>query len=140
MMKVTDAIMLDDREVKERFVRATGPGGQNIRREATAVELRLDLGASSLPPDVKDRLMALAGRAVTTERVLVVVSRAHQSQTDNREAARARLLTLLLRAATPPKERQPTKPPRRVREARLTAKEHRRAVKQGRARNQGRED
>jgi ribosome-associated protein len=110
MIRVTDAIALNDHEVEERFVRAIGPGGQNVRKEETAVELRFDIGASALPSDVKERLMALAGRAVTTDDVLVVVSRVHRSQPENREAARARLIALLQRAAKPPKKRRPTKP------------------------------
>jgi ribosome-associated protein len=69
MIHITDTIVLDDREIKERFVRATGPGGQNVQKEATAVELRVDLGRSLLPPDVKERLIALAGRHVTTDGV-----------------------------------------------------------------------
>ena len=88
MIRVTEAIMLNDREVDERFVRASGPGGQNVNKEATAVEVRVGINASSLPPDMKDRLIALAGRAVTSDGVLVVVSRVHRSQTQNRAAAR----------------------------------------------------
>jgi ribosome-associated protein len=136
MIRVTDSITLDDREVGERFVRAIGPGGQNVRREATAVELRFDIGASSLQSDVKDRLRELAGRAVTTEGVLVVVSRVHRSQAENREAARARLVALLRRAAVPPKKRRPTKPRQAVREERLTSKRLRGAVKQSRSRGE----
>ena len=94
--------VLDEREVTERFVRSTGPGGQNLNRDATAVELRLDIGRSSLPRDVQARLIALAGRHITTGGVLVVVGRAHRSQAENRDAARARLVALLKRAAKPP--------------------------------------
>jgi ribosome-associated protein len=132
MIRVTDSTSLDDRELEERFVRATGPAGQNMRREATAVELRLDIGASSLPPDVKERLRTVARRAVTTDGVLVVVSRVHRSQTENREAARARLVALLRRAATPPKQRRPTKPRRAVRDERLAAKKRRGVLKASR--------
>lgn len=137
MIRVTRAIALGDRQVEERFVRAMGPGGQNVRNEATAVELRFDIGASSLPPDVKERLIALAGRAVTTEGVLVVVSRVHRSQADNRQAARARLMTLLQRAANPPKKRRPTKPRSAVREERLASKKMRAAVKKSRQKRRG---
>jgi ribosome-associated protein len=132
MIRVTPSITLDDREVEERLVRAIGPGGQNVRKEATAVELRVDIEASSLQPDVKDRLMALAGRSVTADGVLVVVSRAHRSQADNREAARVRLIALLQRAATLPKKRRPTNPRRAVRAERLASKRLRGAVKQSR--------
>jgi ribosome-associated protein len=134
MLRVTDSITLGDHEVEERFVRAMGPGGQNVRNEETAVELRLDVGGSSLPADVQDRLLQLAGRAVTTEGVLVVVSRAHRSQAENRKAARVRLVALLRRAAKPPTTRRLTKPRRAVREERLAAKKRRGTVKLSRSR------
>ncbi|PWT84440.1 MAG: aminoacyl-tRNA hydrolase [Blastocatellia bacterium] len=140
MISVTDGIVLDESEVEERFVRAVGPAGQNVRNEATAVELRLDIGASSLAPDVKERLTAVGGRAVTTDGVLVVVSRVHRSQADNRKAARARLVTLLQRATMPPKPRRRTKPRRVVREERLFSKKFRAAVKKSRGRNSPSED
>jgi len=132
--RVTESITLDDSEVEERFVRAMGPRGQNLRKEETAVELRFNIGASSLPPDMKGRLVALAGRAVTTDGMLVLVSRVHRSQVDNRKAARARLIALLQRAAKPPRKRRPTKPRRTVREERLASKRRRSAVKQSRRR------
>jgi ribosome-associated protein len=133
MIRVNEAISLEDREIQERFVRASGPGGQNVRKEATAVELRIDVPTSSLPPEVKDRLYALAGRHVTTDGVLVVVSRAHRSQAENRDAARTRLLALLRRAATPPKPRTPTRPRAATLEKRLELKKFRGAIKQSRA-------
>ncbi len=133
MLRVTDSIALDDHEVEERFVRAMGPGGQNARKEQTAVELRLDVGGSSLPADVQDRLLQLAGRAVTTQGVLVVVSRAHRSQAENREAARARLIALLRRAAKPPTPRRLMKPSRVAREERLASKKRRGTVKLSRS-------
>jgi ribosome-associated protein len=129
MIKVTDAIALEDRELAERFVRATGARGQNVNKEATAVELRFDIRRSSLPPDVKKRLMLLAGRQVTTGGVLVVVSRASRSQADNREAARARFVALLKRAAKPPKTRKGTRPRPADREDRLTSKHRQSALK-----------
>jgi ribosome-associated protein len=135
MIRVTDSISLGDREVQERFVRAIGPAGQNKRREETAVELRLDITASSLPVDVKARLRTAAGRAVTTDGVLVVVSRVHRSQADNREAAYRRLIALLQRAATPPRQRQVTVPRRAVREERLASKKRRGVVKASRSRS-----
>jgi len=132
MVHITDAIVLDDREITERFVRATGPGGQNVNKDATAVELRIDIGRSSLPPDVRDRLITLAGRHITTDGVLVVVSRVHRSQAQNRNAARARLVALLKRAAKLPKRRKPTRPSPAAREKRLVSKERQSAVKRSR--------
>ena len=133
MIQVTNNIVFDDREIKERFVRATGPGGQNVNKDATAVEFRVDVGRSSLPPDLKERLIALAGRHVTTDGMLVVVSRAHRSQAQNREAARTRLVALLTRAATPRKKRKATKPGPAAREQRLVSKERRSEVKRSRS-------
>ena len=134
MIQVTDTIVLDEREITERFVRAIGPGGQNVNKDATAVELRVDIRRSSLAPDVKERLIALAGRHVTTDGVLVVDSRVHRSQAQNRDAARARLVALLKRAAKPPKKRKPTKPRAAAREERLASKKLHSAVKRSRSR------
>ena len=106
----TGGIPIDYRQVQERFVHAQGPGGRNLHKEATAVELRLDLKPLSLPPDVLDRLIVLAGKGVTNDGVLIVVSRVHLSQAQNRLAARDRLTALLESAFTPPKRRKPTKP------------------------------
>jgi len=134
MIRVTDTIVLDDRDVKERFVRASGPGGQNVNKVATAVELRVDIRGSSLPPDVQERLILLAGRHVTSEGVLVIDSRVHRSQAQNREAARDRLVALLKSAAKPPKKRKRTKPSAAAREKRLASKKMESTVKRARSR------
>ena len=134
MLLVNESIKLEDREIAERFVRASGPGGQNPRKEATAVELRVDVQASSLPQDVKDRLIALARRSMTTDGLLVLVGRAYRSQAQNRLAVRARLVGLLRRAAEAPKRRTKTRPRAAVRERRLVAKRIRSAVKHSRER------
>lgn len=133
MIQINEATTLKDGDVEERFVRAFGPQGQKPRRQATAVELRVELEATALPADVKERLRLLAGRRVTTDGVLVIVSRAYRSQMENRAAAHARLVSLLQRAATPAPARRPTRPRRAVRERRLAAKHHQAAVKQARA-------
>jgi ribosome-associated protein len=134
MIQITDTVAIDEREVEERFVRASGPGGQNVNKVATAVELRFDVAASSLPGDVKARLKALAGSRMTADGVLVLDSREHRTQAQNREAARARLVAMLQQAAVRPKKRRPTKPKPAAREKRLKAKKLRAEVKKGRGR------
>jgi ribosome-associated protein len=139
MIRVTDTIVIDAREVRERFVRASGPGGQNVNKVATAVELRFDVEASSLPADVKERLTALAGNRMTSDGVLVIDSREHRTQAQNREAARDRLVALVARAATRRRRRRATRPNAASRERRLESKKRRGAVKAKR-RRQGKED
>jgi len=134
MISITDTIALRDDEIEERFVRASGPGGQNVNKVATAVELRFDVGASSLPSDVRARLITLAGSRMTTDGVLTLDSREHRTQTMNREAARARLVELIRRATIKPRVRKPTKPSRVAREQRLTTKKKRADIKGARRR------
>lgn len=122
MIRITDDIAIDEREVEERFVRASGPGGQNVNKVSTAVELRFDVRASSLPAEVKDRLLALAPSRVTADGVLLIDSREHRTQARNREAARERLVELIAQAATKPRRRKATKPRPAAREKRLEAK------------------
>ena len=129
MIRITDTIAIDDRELDERFVRASGPGGQNVNKVSTAVELRFDVRGSSLPYDVKQRLMTLAGSRMSLEGVLLIDSREHRTQVQNREAARVRLVAMLQQAAKRPKTRRPTKPKRAAKEKRLESKRQRGAVK-----------
>jgi len=123
MLKVTEHIAIDERELEERFVRASGPGGQNVNKVSTAVELRFDVRSSpSLPPTVRARLMRLAGRRLTDQGVLVIRAERFRTQERNREDARQRLVELVRRAAIPPKRRIPTKPTRASKERRREAK------------------
>jgi ribosome-associated protein len=140
MIRVTDTIAVHEREIDERFVRASGPGGQNVNKVSTAVELRFDVTRSSLPADVKERLMALAGSRMTGEGVLLIDSREHRTQAQNREAARARLLALLQHAARRPKIRRATRPKRAAKEKRLESKRQRSEVKTLRSRGRGHDD
>jgi ribosome-associated protein len=134
MIEITDALSIEDREVEERFVRASGPGGQNVNKVSTAVQLRFDVDASSLPNEIKTRLIALSGSRMTIEGVLVIDAREHRTQGQNREAARARLVELIQRAARRPKKRTPTRPGKAAKEKRLTSKKKRGEVKAGRGR------
>ena len=137
MLHVTPEIAIPERELDERFVRASGPGGQNVNKVSTAVELRFDVAASQLPDDVKTRLSALAGRRLSADGVLLIDSREHRTQAQNRAAARERLVELLQSAAQRPKSRKKTRPSRAARERRLVAKVQRARVKAGRGRVRG---
>jgi len=130
-LRATPSIVLDERELEERFVLASGPGGQNVNKVSTAVELRFDVRRSpSLPERVRERLERLAGRRLTQDGVLVILAQRFRSQDANREDARRRLAELVAQAAEPPPPpRRPTRPSRSSQTKRMDSKSKRGAVK-----------
>jgi ribosome-associated protein len=130
MIRVTPWISIAERELEEHFIRAPGPGGQNVNKLASAVELRFDVRRSpSLPDDVRARLERLAGSRLTREGVLVIDAHRHRTQARNRQDARERLVDLIKRAAVAPVPRRATKPTAGSREQRLQSKKRRAAIK-----------
>ena len=130
MIKITDAISIRPDEIQETFVRSSGPGGQNVNKLSTAVELRFDVrGSRSLPDDVAIRLQKLAGRRLTKEGVLVIEAQSHRTQERNRADALSRLVALIREASVAPKPRRKTKPSRAARAERVEHKVHRGKVK-----------
>jgi len=129
------------RDVQFDFIRSAGPGGQNVNKVATAVQLRFNLaGNTSLPTEVKARLMKLAGKRLTNEGVLIIEARQHRTQEKNRDAALARLDELIRRAKEKPKPRTKTAPTRASKEKRITAKKTRGEIKRGRSKQPSRWD
>ena len=135
MLRVTDTISIPESELQEQFVRASGPGGQNVNKLSTAVELRFDLAAStSLPAPVRARLKRLAGRRLTKEGVLVIRAERHRTQELNRADARERLIELVRQATIVPKRRIATRPTKASKERRLDSKVRRGEIKRRRGR------
>jgi ribosome-associated protein len=130
MIRVTDQISIDEREIEESFVRSSGPGGQNVNKLSTAVQLRFDVRHSpSLPNDVSTRLQRLAGSRLTRDGVLVIIAQSHRTQGRNRQDALDRLLGLIRQAAVAPIKRRPTRPTKASRERRIEGKKRRGGIK-----------
>ncbi len=130
MIRVTERISIDDDELVENFVRSSGPGGQNVNKLSTTVQLRFDVrGSPSLPNDVAVRLMRLAGKRMTKDGVLVLIAQRHRTQERNRQDARDRLIELIRQAAVVPVKRRPTKPSKAAKQRRLDSKKQRSSIK-----------
>ena len=130
MIQITDTIAIDEREIEESFIRSSGPGGQNVNKLSTAVQLRFDARRSpSLPNDVSIRLQRLAGSRLTKDGVVVITAQRHRTQERNRDDALARLIELIREAAVPPKPRRATRPTAASRAKRLQGKKRRSTIK-----------
>jgi len=135
MYQITDAISIDESELSESFVRSSGPGGQNVNKVSSAVQLRFDVRQSpSLPNDVAVRLMRLAGKRLTKDGVIVIIAQSHRQQERNRADARERLFDLIRQAAVRPVPRRATKVPRAQKRLRIEGKKHRAGIKSLRSR------
>jgi len=140
MIRVTNSISIDERAIEERFVQASGPGGQNVNKVATAVQLRFDPALAGLPSYLRPRLARLAGRRLSLEGIIVIDARRFRSQDRNRKDALDRLLDMIRTAAQPVRPRVPTKPSSGARARRLEAKHHRGRVKRTREKRPGDEE
>ena len=134
MLEITPDITIPDDELDERFIQAGGPGGQNVNKVATAVQLRFQAARSrALPPEVRERLLRAAGSRMTADGELVITARRFRTQEANRRDARSRLIALIARAMQEPRQRRPTRPTRAARERRMQEKAQRGAIKRRRS-------
>ena len=129
MLEITPGIQIDERDLRFDFIRSAGPGGQNVNKVATAVQLRFSVLASSLPDPVKARLVRLAGKRVTQDGVLIIEAKQFRTQEQNKEAAIQRLTDLVRKALVRPKPRYKTRPSRAAKQKRITTKKRRGEIK-----------
>lgn len=133
MIQVTEMVFLDENEIDEEFIRSSGPGGQNVNKVATAVQLRFNAARSnSLPADVKEKLLHIAGKRITSDGTLIITARRYRTREKNRQDALDRLLALVEKACEKPKKRKKTNPSRAAKETRMAKKRNRSLIKKNR--------